>query len=45
MLILQRILVGVKGSDCFCYLIDGKILSAFGTRAAVEGMAPRVRAG
>ena len=31
-LIQRRILASVKGSDCFCYLIDGKTLSAFGTR-------------
>ena len=31
-LIQSHILAGVKGSDCFRYLIDGKTLSAFGTR-------------
>ena len=31
-LIQSHILAGVKGTDCFRYLIDGKTLSAFGTR-------------
>ena len=39
-LIQSHILAGVKGSDCFRYLIDGKTLSAFGTRIGAGDLRP-----
>ena len=39
-LIQSHILAGVKGSDCFCYLFDGKTLSAFGTRVGTGDLRP-----
>ena len=40
MLILSNIIADVKVSDCFCYLFDGKTLSAFGTRVGTGDLRP-----